>query len=142
MRLISKQLLLASLLGLLITAVPAHLNAQSTDSVNKEGATSRQPASSSMRPIPFRGKLTSVDKIGRTITVGARIFRITSDTKLCKGASKLPATLSDGVTGEQVTGSYIKEADGKLIARSVYFGTRAPSKGEEKTQPKGTGTKQ
>ena len=55
-----------------------------------------------------------------TITISKRTFVVTSDTKFFKGGK--PATLGDGVVGQKVTGSYVKSDDGKLVAKTIYFG--------------------
>jgi hypothetical protein len=78
------------------------------------------------KAIPFRGKLVSVDKNAKTITVGKRTFEITSETKLFKGDK--PATLDDAVADERVTGTYEKADGGKLEAKSVYFGGKGGEK--------------
>ncbi len=118
-------------LGLLALpfGAPAQPSVVATKDLPK--SSTKDSPSSKARPIPFRGKLTSVDKIGQTITVGARIFKITPETKLYRGPSKLPAYLSDAVLNEQITGSYVKKEDGALVAYSVYFASRAPSKEAE-----------
>lgn len=79
----------------------------------------RTPA---QRAIPFRGKLTALDKSAQTITVGARVFQVTSETKILKGAD--PGTLQDGSVGATVSGSY-HEVGGKLVAKLVRFGAKA-----------------
>jgi len=82
------------------------------------------------RPIPFHGKLASFSAPAKTITVGKRTFQLTAETKLYKGDKKTPGSLNDAKVGAPVTGSYIKAADGKLMARSVYFkpmGSETPS---------------
>lgn len=138
MRLISSKMALAALLTIIFSALPMAVSAQPAPAAKDAPAKNeKEKAVSKMRPIPFRGKLSAVDKAGRTITVGARMFKIGSDTKLAKGTSRVPATLNDAVMGEEVTGSYVKDDSGKLTARSVYFGTRAPSKGEEKKDNQG-----
>jgi len=71
---------------------------------------------------PFHAKLNAVDKAGKTITVGKRVFRITSETKFNKAGK--PATLDDAVIGESVSG-YVKPNDeGKLVATKVNFGPK------------------
>src|SRR5262245_30995127 len=50
---------------------------------------------------PFHGKLKSVDKTAKTISVGTLVLQITSETKIAK-ADK-PAVLEDGVVGENVS---------------------------------------
>jgi hypothetical protein len=88
------------------------------------------------KAVPFKGKLGAVDKAAKTITLddkNKRVFVITSETKLMKGDK--PATLEDGVVGEPVTGSYHKGDDGKLSAKSVYFGGK-PAEGDAKKKKK------
>ncbi len=76
------------------------------------------------RPIPFQGKIKTIDHSAKTITVGERVFRITAETRLLNRSTKTPVTLQAGVVGEAITGSYRKADDGKLIANSVYFGPK------------------
>lgn len=86
----------------------------------------------------FRGKLEAVDKSAMTITVGSQVKRvvsITSQTKITKGSK--PATLEDGVVGEDVTVSYTKMGDGadaKYSARYVRFGS-TPKKSDATPPP-------
>jgi len=72
--------------------------------------------------IPFHGKLASVDKSAKTITVGERTFQITADTKIMKAGK--PATLDDCVVGEEIGGRYKKTEDGKLVVVGVRFGPK------------------
>jgi hypothetical protein len=55
-----------------------------------------------------------------TLTVGKRMFNMTSETVVTKDDK--PAVLADGVAGEQVRGSYKKNAEGKLDAVTIHFG--------------------
>ena len=91
-----------------------------------------QAPETSARPYPFRGKIGSVDKEAKTITLeGAtskRTIHITASTKLEKGGK--PATLNDAAAGEQVTGQCRKTSDGKEEAVSVYLGPR-PGAGDK-----------
>lgn len=77
---------------------------------------------------PFNGKIPSVDKTAKTITVGERIFQIISETRLKKGGK--PATLDDATVGEAIGGNYQKGGDGKLNARTVNLGPK-PQAGTE-----------
>jgi len=85
------------------------------------------PKISSSKPLPFIGKLGSVDKVAMTFTLDektkpGRTFEVTSETRIMKSGK--PATLADGVVGDPVRGSYIKTAEGKLEAHTVSFGVR------------------
>lgn len=133
----------SGLLAVVLAGLPLSIAAQTKDS----SATGTQPAATDkkaapptrdrgekkQRPIPFHGKLTAVDKTGKTITVGERVFQITSDTKIFT-ADKKPATLDAGVVEENVTGSYKKTEDGKLLANSVYFGAKGEGKSADKKE--------
>src|SRR5258706_13969470 len=113
----SKSILKLSLLGLVIAAVvgePLQVRAQT----NAAAPEKKQRAT-----LPFRGKLKAVDNTAKTISVGERTFRITSDSKIFKGDK--PATLADAVVGEDVGGPYKKTEDGKLDVLMVHFGPKS-----------------
>ena len=62
------------------------------------------------------------------------IYQITSATKITKAGK--PATLADGVVGEEV-GGYVKPTDdGKMSASSVRFGPKPEGKDAEKNKEK------
>jgi hypothetical protein len=126
----TKSILKLSLAGLLAVAVveaPLQLCAQTN--TNAPAATTGKKTT-----LPFRGKLSAVDKTAKTITVGERTFQITSDTKIFKAGK--PATLEDGVVGEDMSGSYRKADDGKLTAVTVRFGPREGKGETKKDEPK------
>lgn len=128
-------------LGLLAVAVMAAPLA-----VSAQDAPASAPAKSKGKKsehLVFNGKLTSVDTNALTLTVGKRTFEITSDTKINKHGK--PATLSEGVVGETVAGSYKQGADGKLIATTVNFGKKskdanATGKKKQKANTEGMGS--
>jgi hypothetical protein len=78
---------------------------------------------------PFHGKLAALDKLSKTISVGKSTYQITSETKIKKAGK--PATLADGVVGEEVSGYVKPTEDGKLVATTVNFG-KADTKNPEK----------
>ena len=124
-----KSILKLSLFGLLaiaLTGMPVQLRAQETNKPAAEKKPAR-PAST-----PFHGKLKSVDQTAKTISVGESTIQITSTTKIMKAGK--PATLADGVVGEDVAGSYKKAEDGKLNANSVRFGAKPEAAGESKKE--------
>jgi hypothetical protein len=83
------------------------------------------------RTLPFHGTLTAVDKEAKTLTVGKRVFKITPETKIYSGSEKTPAALHAAVVGERITGSYQQTPDGKLTARSIYFGKTEAAAGKK-----------
>jgi hypothetical protein len=114
-------------------ATSSQLPAQTTNKAPAEKKSStekKQPAEKKQAAIPFHGNIVTLDKGKMTITIGKRIFQVTSETKIFK--SDKPATFADGVVGDYVTGSYYKMDDGKLIAHSVYFGGRSKTASSEK----------
>jgi hypothetical protein len=92
-------------------------------SAEKKDSTKDSAATATKKAHPFHGKLASVDKVNKTITLGKSTYQITSETKIKKGDK--PAMLEDGVVGEDVSG-YVKPAeDGKMVATTVTFGPKS-----------------
>jgi len=87
------------------------------------------------RPLPFHGKLKSVDASAQTITIEGkkadRVFSLTPETKITDGAGN-PSTLAAATPGEDVGGSYTKDATGKMTLGSVRFGAKTGEKAEKK----------
>lgn len=113
------RIMVLSLLATAMIALPVAARAQD--------ANTNEPPHQTMTPkkhntIPFRGKVAAMDTQAMTLTVGNRTFQITADTKISRDGQ--PATLSDGVEGEPVRGTYKKTEAGKLEALSVYFGAK------------------
>jgi hypothetical protein len=124
------------LLAAAIAGMPAQLLAQSTNqpAPAKKAADNKDVAQKKQKNLPYSGNLTAVDKKARTITVGKRKFDISSETKFFKGDK--PAALEDGASGEYVTLSYKKGADGKFVAHNVYFGGKQTESASKKTKEK------
>jgi hypothetical protein len=99
---------------------------------SKSSTENAEPAKTDKKPKPgpFHGKLVAMDKVAKTITVGKRTFNITSETKIKKAGK--PATLDDGVVGEEVSGYVKPREDGKLAATTVNFGPKSQSGSAEK----------
>jgi hypothetical protein len=78
------------------------------------------------KKIPFHGKLQAVDTSADTITIAGktpRVFQLTSTTKITDGAGN-PSTLAAATVGEDVGGSYEKDASGTKTLFSVRFGAK------------------
>jgi hypothetical protein len=114
------KLCILSLLAIALQGLQGNVRAQETNNPSVEKAESRKSG-----VVPFHGKLKAVDGVARTITVGERTFQITSDTHISKAGQ--PATLEDGVVGEDAGGAYKKTADGRLDATVVRFGPKSES---------------
>lgn len=111
----NKSILKFSLLGLLAIAVagtPVVLHAQNA-------TTNASLKKLTNRILPFHGKLKAVDKNAKTISIGNETIQITSATKISRSGK--PATLEDGVVGDEAAGAYKKDAAGKLDAVSLRF---------------------
>ncbi len=117
------KLTLVTILTAVVLGLPIAASAQ-----DKTAPTPAAPAAPDAKPkaTRFSGKLEAVDKVNKTITVGVEVKRVvdvTSNTKMTKGGK--PATLDDGVVGEDVGVSYVKTgegADAKYTARFIRFG--------------------
>jgi len=134
-----------SLVALAFGSLPLQVSAQTTNkaSGDKKTATTTKDSKGTKKPSghPFHGNLASVDKVAKTITLGKSTYRITSETKIMKAGK--PATLEDGVIGEEV-GGYAKPNDaGVMVATSVRFGAKpAASPADKKTaKPESAPTK-
>jgi hypothetical protein len=88
-----------------------------------------------VKKIPFHGKLQSVDQGAQTITISGktpRVFHLTPTTKITDG-SGAPSSLAAATVGEDVGGSYTKDAAGTMTLNSVRFGAKTGSKASTET---------
>ena len=123
MKKIIPKLAVIGLLAATIAVAPTQMSAQE----KKEApAAEKKHAPKRERGLPFHGKVTALDKTAKTVTVGKRVFHITSATRIVKNGK--PATLNDGAVGDEVGGSYTKSDDGKLTAKMLRFGPKPEGK--------------
>lgn len=91
------------------------------------GATSgmEKPA----RAIPFHGTATAVDQTAKTFTIAgkkeSRVFKVTDKTTVTKDGQ--PASFVDLSDNGAVSGSYWKQADGTLEAKSLKIAAASSS---------------
>jgi hypothetical protein len=136
MKKIILRVVVLGLLAAVMAGVPSQVLGQDT---NKPAAEKKTPPKA--RAVPFRGKIAAIDKTAKTVTVGARTFAITSETRLFKedkpATVDKPATLDDAVVGNPVTGNY-KIEDGKMVALLLTFLPKADAspKAEDKDKAK------
>jgi hypothetical protein len=113
----------------------AQLSPATTSSPAASPATS-PAAKQATRPLPFRGKISAVDQSAKTFTLGgkegSRVFKVTDSTTIMKAGA--PGTMADIVENEQARGTYFKQADGTLEAKTVRLGPKAA--GEKKAKAK------
>jgi hypothetical protein len=105
-----------SLLAAAIVATPALSRAQDTSTNAPAASTPKHKHGA-----PFHGTVSAMDTNAMTVTVGKLTVQVTSETKITKNGK--PATLTDGVVGEPASGYYKKDADGKLNATTIHFGS-------------------
>ena len=89
------------------------------------------------KKLPFHGKLQAVDTAADTITIEGktpRVFHLTPETKITDG-SGAASTLSAAVVGEDVGGSYTKDAAGTMTLFSVRFGAKTGAKTSTASTP-------
>ena len=110
-----------SLFAVAVVAMPVLSRAQDNNAPASPNQTAPAKPKKHNNP-PFHGKLAAVDTNAKTLTVGTLTLQITPDTKITKDGQ--PATLSDGVVGQPISGSYKKTDDGKLNAITVHFGAK------------------
>jgi hypothetical protein len=116
------KLTMLSLLAIAVEGLPDNARAQETKTPATEKKESRKSGI-----VPFHGKLKAVDATAKTLAVGELTIQITAETKISKAGQ--PASLEDGVVGEDVSGAYKKTTAGELDATTVRFGPK-PEKGE------------
>ena len=105
----------ATLLGVVIVAIPSLSRADDTNSA-------------AAGPAKFYGKISAVDTNAMTFTVGDQTFVVTGESHLTKDGKA--ATIADATVGEPARGSYTTGNDGKLDVTKVRFGK--PSGGGKK----------
>ena len=102
------------------TASPSPAAASTTTTAT----TTASPAEKAPRAIPFRGTISAVDQSAKTFTIAGktttRVFKVSEKTTVTKNGAA--ATMADIAADEAVTGSYWKQADGTLEAKSVKIG--------------------
>lgn len=86
-------------------------------------ATAASPAARAARPVPFHGKVSAVDQSAKTFTLGGKqTFKVTDTTVITKAGA--PATMADIVENERARGTYMKQADGTMEAKTVKIGPK------------------
>ena len=125
------KLSLLAAVGCALTLAPVQSFAQEKKNVQpaeKSGEGDAKKAPNPNRALPFRGKVDAVDQKAKTVTVGTRVFHVTTETKIQKDGKA--ATLADVVVGEAIRGSLRQAEDGKLTALSMSLGPKGPEAGK------------
>src|ERR687892_2083262 len=107
------------------------LNDQAISQATNSPSTSQTSPNASLvrhRPkgllVPYHGIISAVDKDAKTFTIEgrreSRVLKMIEGTSITKGGQ--PATIDDINKDDEVSGSYLKDADGTLVARTVKIG--------------------
>jgi hypothetical protein len=111
-------------------AAPATEKAAGDDSAKKADAAGK--------PVPYRGKVSSVDAGAKTFSIkgktNERVFSVTDSTKITKDGA--PADISAVTAGEDVRGQATKNGD-KWDAVSVMVGAKPEGAKEGAKKAKG-----
>jgi hypothetical protein len=86
--------------------------------------------------VPYHGIISAVDKDAKTFTIEGRkphVLKIIDGTPITKDGET--ATIDDINKDDEVSGSYLKDSDGTLLARTVKIGAV-----KRKTTPTPTAT--
>ncbi len=125
-----KLLALAVLTALMTWASPGASAAEGSKDKSAQGSKSENKP----KQMPFRGKVSAVDKTAKTITLEGkekgRTFQITSATKITKDGK--PSVLDEVTVGESV-GGLAKEDAGKWQILTLNVGAKG---GKEKHEEK------
>ena len=74
--------------------------------------------------VPYHGVISAVDKNAKTLTIEgrskSRVLKIIDGTPITKNGET--ATIDDINKDDEVSGSYLKDTDGTLLARTVKIG--------------------
>jgi hypothetical protein len=74
--------------------------------------------------VPYHGVISAVDKNAKTFTIEGRskssVLKIIDGTPITKNGET--ATIDDINKDDEVSGSYLKDSDGTLLARTVKIG--------------------
>jgi hypothetical protein len=74
--------------------------------------------------VPYHGIISAVDKDAKTFSIEgrreSRVLKMIDGTSITKGGET--ATIDDINKEDEVSGSYLKDADGTLVARTIKIG--------------------
>lgn len=123
------QLITGACLAALALTAPSSVLARAKKSASPAPEASASPTATAspaekMRSYPFHGMIASVDEKMKTFTIAgkekSRTFKITDKSVITKADQ--PATIKDVTANEEVRGSYWKQADGTMEARTIKLG--------------------
>ena len=118
-----KSIVLALLTAAMVFTGPATQAAEGAKDKPAEAPKSERK----LKQMPFRGKVSAVDKTAKSVTLEgkekSRTFQITSTTKITKDGK--PAVISDVIVGQTAGGLAKETAPGKWEAVTLNIGAKA-----------------
>ena len=143
----SPSLLAVSSIAVLSLCLPMTTSAQSSKksespspSVSPAAETTESSETKPARAIPFRGKVSEIDADAKTFTIAgksaSRVFKVTDKTTITKDGAE--ATFADIEAEGKVTGSYWKQDDGTLEAKTVKIAGAGEKPAKKKKKSKKT----
>lgn len=123
---------------------PAASPAVASTSAAKTSPVATSPAASpaasaakAPRALPYRGTISAVDQTAKTFTIEgkekSRVYKISDRTEITKDGNA--ATMADVTEKEAIRGSYWKQEDGTMEAKTVKLGAKAaPEKSSKKSK--------
>jgi hypothetical protein len=132
------KIILASAMCVVSLALSLSLRAQITQKASASPSATAKAAASpaassakqSIRPAPFHGMISAVDQNAKTFTLSgkkqSRVFKVTDKTSITKAGK--PATMTDVTENKEASGSYWRNADGTLEAKTVKLEPIAKAK--------------
>lgn len=131
----NKRIFATALTGVVLIsgANPLHAGSKAQASSTPSGAmtsASPFPTAPATRPIPFSGKIYTVDKVSKTFTTQnkekkIRTFIISSQSKITK--DNRPAKFEELRAGDEIHGMALKEGDGRFDILSLRAGGKEES---------------
>jgi hypothetical protein len=107
-----KTLIVAAVLGMAMVGTTCSTWAQESDAPAANEKAAKKGTG------PFNGKVAAVDTSASTVTIGKRTFKVTSETKVTNGS------LASAKVGDKAGGAFRTEADGSLVATTIWFGSK------------------
>jgi hypothetical protein len=110
---------LVAVLGFALAGAPTPLHAATADASDTMTA---------VKKTPYKGKLTAISASSLTVANDSTTLTLIIDAKTSIKKDKKPAKVTDFAVGDYVTGSYVTDASGKMVAHSLHEKTPKPAK--------------
>ena len=120
-----KKFIISSIIAVIALSTPVLTFAKDKETAAGATVAEKPAADASAKPVPYRGKVSSVDATAKTFTIKGkerdRVFSITDHTKITREGAA--ADLAAVAAGEEVRGQATKSGD-NWEAVSVMIGAK------------------